>query len=70
MGIKKKEHRKKVAARNARIQSDIKRIETAVSQFIEQSKKQEEPKPQPVVFGSPQTAIQVAVAEKYKQQTN
>ena len=34
MGKAKKEHRKKVAARNSRIQSDMKRIESAVSQFI------------------------------------
>lgn len=70
MGKRAKEHRKKVAARNAKIQSDMKRIEAAVSQFIEQSKKQEEqPKPQTLPF-SPQSAIDVALAEKNKLSRN
>ena len=70
MGIKKKEHRKKVAARNQRIQSDMKRIEVAVSQFIEQAKKQEESKVErgqaPTLAFKPQSAIDVALAEKNK----
>ena len=70
MGKAKKEHRKKVAARNQRVKADYKKFESAVSQFIEQSKKQEEAKVErgqaPTLAFKPQSAIDVALAEKNK----
>jgi hypothetical protein len=72
MGIAKKLHRKKVAARNARIKSDMKKIEAAVSQFIEQTQKaqeiQEAKQNVPTLGFGPVSAIQAATSEKNKNQ--
>jgi hypothetical protein len=72
MGIAKKLHRKKVAARNAKIKSDMKKIEAAVSQFIEQTQKaqeiQETRQSTPTLGFGPVSAIQAATSEKNKNQ--
>ena len=71
MGKAAKLHRKKVAARNQKVQAAYRKAEAVVSQFIELAKKKQELEEaknnQPVLSSySPQSAIQAATIEKNK----
>jgi hypothetical protein len=68
MGKAAKLHRKKVAARNQKVQAAYRKAEAAVREFIEQSQKaqqvQEARQSMPTLGSGPVSAIQAATSEK------